>query len=185
MQAWQHGSAHAEEFEHGLASQDLLRRLIGNIYPMLVPDSGIQPRLDFDGTREAVSFLGNAPVVTGGGGRFRFKVFVDRQRDRTDLVASSAPELGDPQAGSMTTRTAMLSNIDHAEFSYLEEAATPQGPQWRDSWTGRGDLPRLVRIRIKFRPGEARSWPELLIAPRITADVSCVYDPVTLRCRGR
>lgn len=185
LQAWQHGSAHAEDFEHGLASQDLLRRLIGNIYPMLVPDSGTEPRLDFDGTQEAISFLGSAPIVIGGGGRFRFKVFVDRQRDRTDLVVSSAPELADPQDASMATKTAMLSDIDRAEFAYLDAAAAQTGVQWRDSWARRGALPSLVRVRVKFRSGDARSWPELLIAPRITADVSCVYDPVTLRCRGR
>jgi general secretion pathway protein J len=185
LQAWQRGGAHAENLEHNLASQDLLRRMIGNIYPMLVPDSGVQPRIDFEGGREAIGFLGNAPIVTGGGGRFRFKVFAERRQGRTDLVMSSAPELGNPQDSAMTNKTALLSDIDGIEFSYLGGVVTPQGAPWQDSWIGRTELPRLVRIRVGFHSGDARSWPELLIAPRITADVSCVYDPVTLRCRGR
>ena len=97
LQAWQHGSAHTEHVEHSMISQDLLRRMIGNIYPMLVTDGGTQPRIDFDGTKEAVSFLGNAPIVASGGGRFRFKFFVERQQDRTDLIMSAVPELANPQ----------------------------------------------------------------------------------------
>jgi len=184
LQAWQRGGAHAEDLEHELASQDLLRRMIGNIYPMLGADGAVQPRLDFEGGREAISFLGSAPIVTGGGGRFRFKVSAEQRQGRTDLVMSSSPELGDPDR-SMATKTTLLTDIEGIEFGYLGETKTPQGVPWQDSWIGRSELPRLVRIRVGFHSGDARAWPELLIAPRIRADVSCVYDPVTLRCRGR
>jgi general secretion pathway protein J len=185
LQAWQHGSAHAENTEHSMISQDLLRRMIGNIYPMLVADGGIQPRIDFDGTKEAISFLGNAPISAGGGGRFRLKVFVERQQSRTDLLMSARPELANPQDSSMTTRTVLLSDLDRAEFSYFCDAAAERSAKWQDSWTRRSDIPSLVRIRVAFRSGDARSWPELLVAPRIATDVSCIYDPMTKRCRGR
>ena len=85
----------------------------------------------------------------------------------------------------MTTRTPLVSDIDGAEFSYFGEAAAGRGAQWQDSWTQRGDMPGLVRIRVAFRSGDTRLWPELLIAPHIAADVSCTYDPITKRCRGR
>jgi general secretion pathway protein J len=185
LHAWKHGSAHAEHFEHSMVSQDLMRRMIGNIYPMLVTDGGTQPRIDFDGARDAIGFLGNAPIVASGGGRFRYRFFVERQRERSDLVLSSTPELADPQGMSMTTRTLLLSDIDRAEFSYFGEAGAERSVQWHDSWTQRSDMPKLVRVRVAFRSGDARLWPELLIAPRIAADVSCIYDPLTMRCRGR
>jgi general secretion pathway protein J len=185
LHAWQHGTAHAEHFDHTMISQDLLRRMIGNIYPMLVVDVGTQPRIDFDGTKDVVSFLGSAPIVASGGGRFRFRLFVERQQDRTDLMMSSTPELANPQDSSMTTRTLLLSDIERAEFSYFGETATERSAQWHDSWMQRSDMPKLVRIRVAFRSGDARLWPELLIAPRIAADVSCIYDPLTTRCRGR
>jgi general secretion pathway protein J len=185
LQAWQHGSTNAEQFEHSLVTQDLLRRLIGNIYPMYVTESGGQRQIDFDGSKTAVSFLGNAPIVMGGAGRFRFKVLVEQKQSRTDLVLSATPELASPQGSSTTTRTLLLSDIDRAEFSYFDAAATGQSAQWRDSWTQRSTLPGLVRIRIGLHSGDARFWPELLIAPRIAADVGCIYDLMTRRCRGR
>jgi general secretion pathway protein J len=123
--------------------------------------------------------------VASGGGRFRFRFFVERQQDRTDLVMSSNPELANPQDSSMTAKTLLIADIDRAEFSYFGEAATERNAKWHDSWTQRSDMPRLVRIRVAFHSGDARRWPELLIAPRIAADVSCIYDPITMRCRGR
>jgi general secretion pathway protein J len=185
LQAWQHGSAHTEYFEHNMISQDLLRRMIGNIYPMLVTDGETQPRIDFDGSQEAISFLGSAPMVAGGGGRFRLSFLVERQESRTDLIMSARPELANPQDSSMTIRTVLLSDIDRAEFSYFGDAAAERSEKWQPSWTRRSDIPRLIRIRVAFRSGDARLWPELLIAPRIAADVSCVYDSMTKRCRGR
>jgi len=184
VKAWQLGSAHAEQFEHDLVAQDLLRRLIGNVYPMLVQD-GVNQRLDFEGDKEAVSFLGQAPVVASGGGRFRYKLQVERQHDRTDLVMSAAPELASLQGTAMARRTVLLSDIDGAEFSYFGDGEAGQTLQWQDSWRQRVAMPRLMRLRVAFRSKDARAWPDLLIAPRITADVGCVYDPMTRRCRGR
>lgn len=184
LHAWKRGSAHVEHVEHSMISQDLVRRLIGNLYPMVVTKGG-SPRIDFDGSKDGVSLLGNAPIVANGGGRFRFRFSVERQQDRTDLVMRSTPELADPQESAMTTRTLLLSDIDRAEFSYLGEVAAGRSVQWSDHWTRRSDVPKLVRVRVVFRSGDERVWPELLVAPRIAADVSCIYDPITMRCRGR
>jgi general secretion pathway protein J len=167
-----------------LTAQDLLRRLIGNIYPMFVLD-GASQQLDFDGGKEAVSFLGNAPIVASGGGRFRHKIFVERHEDRKDLIMNAAPELTSEQGTAMTRRTLLLSDTDRVEFAYFGKGKAKRGLRWQDSWVQRIDVPRLVRIRVTFGSADQRSWPELLIAPRITADVSCVYDPGTLRCRRR
>jgi general secretion pathway protein J len=183
LHAWQRGSAHAEQFENSMMSQDLLRQTIGNLYPMLIADGG-PPRIDFDGTRDAVSFLGSAPIVANGGGRFRFRFSVERRQDRTDLVMSSSPELGGPRDSPMATKRLLLSDIDRAEFSYFGEAAE-RSVQWSDNWSRRSEIPRLVRVRVTFRSDDARVWPELLIAPRVRADVNCIYDPITMRCRGR
>lgn len=185
LHAWQYGSARAEHFERSLVSQELLRRIIGNIYPMLVTDGGVQSWVDFDGSKEAVSFLGDAPIVAGGAGRFLLKIFVERQESRTDLVMSARPELANPQDSSMTTKTILLPDIDHVELSYFGGAAAERNVKWQDDWKRRTDMPTLVRIRVALRSGDARSWPDLVIAPRITADVSCIYDQMTKRCRGR
>ena len=185
LRAWQQGGVHAEHLEHALVSQDLLRRMISNVYPLFVADNPTEARVDFDGVKDSVSFLGDAPIVAGGGGRFRFTVFVERKRDQVDLVLSSTPELAGPQDLSMTTKISLVSDVDGVDFSFSGDVAVGRSFQWVDNWNKRSDLPKLIRVRVAFRSGDTRQWPELLIAPRIAADVGCIYDAITKRCRGR
>jgi general secretion pathway protein J len=184
LRAWQIGSSQGELLARSTAAQDALRRLIGNAYPMLIANGGNNPSIDFEGAQETMSFLGDAPVVTGGAGRFRFKLFSEHNQGQTDLIISSSPELANPQDASMTTKSVLAADIDRVEFSYSQGGAGPQ-MKWSNSWPKRGELPMLVRVHVVFRSGAERLWPDLLIAPRIAADVSCVYDSISKRCRGR
>ena len=184
LRAWQRGTAHAVQFEGILVTQDLLRRLIGNLYPMLVTEGSTQ-RLDFEGSAQAINFLSNAPLVAAGGGRFRYRIFVERRQDRADLIMSATPELAGPTDSTMTRRTVLLSSIENAEFAYFGEGISDRHMQWQDKWAQRVDGPSLLRIRVAFAAANGQLWPDLVIAPRITADVSCLYDPGTMRCRGR
>ncbi|WP_316228463.1 hypothetical protein [Bradyrhizobium sp. SZCCHNR1039] len=151
---------------------------------MTSADNALQHRVDFEGTREAVEFLSDAPAVFGGAGRFRFKLFVDHAREQTDLVMVAAPELASAQDAA-ATRTLLVSDIDHAELAYFGATAPGAPKQWNDSWRKQSDIPGLVRLRVAYRASDPRSWPELLVSLRVRADVSCVYDPITMRCRGR
>jgi general secretion pathway protein J len=185
LQAWKHGGGRAEDIQHMMVSQELLRRMIGDIYPMYVTDAAAGPRIDFDGTKDALNLLASAPTSANTGGRFRFKLSVERRSGESDLVLSAIPELARSQDTAMGTRTVLLRDIDHADFSYFGRQAGERNPQWGEIWSKRNEMPALVRVRIAFRSGDARSWPDLVVAPRATADVSCVYDPLTMRCRGR
>src|SRR6185437_2203309 len=157
LHVWRSGSVHAEQFERSLISQDLLRRTIGNLYPMAVMKEGNQPQIVFDGTKGAVVFLSNAPTVAAAGGRFRYKIFVERRDDRADMMMTATPELADMQDASTTTKTLLLPDIDQAAFSYLGEARKEKDLRWNDNWEERSDVPRLVRIRVSFRSGDTRT----------------------------
>jgi general secretion pathway protein J len=184
VRAWRSGSARSDELQRSVVAQQLLRRLLGNSYPMIVADNAPQPRVDFDGTRDTVEFLSDAPIVSGDAGRFRFKLFVNRTRERTDLVMTAAPELAGTEDAS-ATRTVVVSDLDHVELAYFGAPAPGTSAQWNDSWQKQSDMPSLLRLRVSFPANDPRTWPDLLIAPRVRADVSCVYDPITTRCRGR
>ncbi|MGJ5176504.1 prepilin-type N-terminal cleavage/methylation domain-containing protein [Bradyrhizobium oligotrophicum] len=182
VQAWRSGSARAESFQRERAAQDVLRRLIGNLYPMMLGEGAAQRRIDVDGQAESLEFLSDAPAVSGGAGRFRFKLFADRKRDGVDLVLQARPELAVRQD---TERTLLVSDIDRIELSYAARATGDVHAAWSTSWKDQSEAPGLIRLRVLMRPGDARHWPELVIAPRVQADVACVYDPLTMRCRGR
>ena len=185
LRAWTRASANIEQLDQSLVVQDVLRRIIGNLYPMTVTDNGGPPLVDFDGSRDAVAFLSDGPLVATGAGRFRYRIFVERRNEQNDLVLTAAPELARAGDRSMVVRTLLLAGIDSAEFSYLEAMKPEQGPRWADSWSKRSSIPALIRLRLTFRANDKHPWPELLIAPRILADVGCVYDAITKRCQGR
>ena len=44
-------------------------------------------------------------------------------------------------------------------------------------------LPKLVRIDVIFREDDPRKWPQMIVAPRISLDASCVRDPNQAYCR--
>jgi len=184
LKAWNKTSAGIEQLDRTVVAQDVLRRIVGNLYPMTISENGDQPLVDLDGSRGALTFLGSAPLVAGGAGRFRYKLGVEDRGSQKNLVLTSAPELEVSEDRSMAAKTVLLSDIARVEFSYFGEVKANQAGEWVESWTRRSDMPRLVRIRVAF-PDEARAWPELLVAPRVHADVGCVYDSITMRCKGR
>ncbi len=59
------------------------------------------------------------------------------------------------------TDTELLHNVDHIELSYWPRQ---DGTRWQPGWDAR-DLPALVRIRIVFRQGDPRQWPDIVAAP--------------------
>jgi len=183
LKAWNKTSASIEQLDRAAMVQDVLRRIVGGLYPMANSENGAQPLVDFSGSRDGMSFLGNAPLVMGGAGRFRYELVVERRDQQSNLVLNATPELANDR--SLPAKTLLLSDIARVEFSYLGEAKGNQAGNWTDGWTRRSDTPRLVRIRVAFRSDNARAWPELLIAPRVLADVGCVYDSITMRCQGR
>jgi len=185
MTAWQRGTERSEQIHTSMLVQDLLRRLIGQAYPLLLADGTGTGRVDFAGTATSLDFLAPVPIALASGGRARFKLAIERRGESSDLVLTSRPELAAPDAPAELSRKTLLATVAAAEFAYFGAAQSRTGAEWYDRWSGELNLPALVRVRVSFARSDPRLWPDLTIAPRITADVSCEYDPLTKLCRGR
>jgi general secretion pathway protein J len=178
-------SRRADRADHGLVAQNILRRMIRDAYPFFLQDDQSRPHVDFEGAKEFISFLGDAPLVIGRSGRYRFNLSLDHHGGQTDLILTSMLELNKRSDKQTSVKTVLIDDIAGANMSYFGVAAVGQSAQWHDRWVQQSELPKLIRIRLSFRSGDTRSWPELVVAPRVYADVNCTYDPVTRRCRGR
>jgi general secretion pathway protein J len=183
--AWQRGTDRSDQIHASMAVQELLRRLIGEAYPLLLSGGAGNGWIDFAGTATSLDFLAPVPVALASGGRARFTLTIDRHGDLSDLVLTSRPELADGNAKAALQRKTVLATIEAADLSYFGAARSERTALWRDHWSGEMTLPALVRVRVRFARSDPRLWPDLVIAPRITADVGCVYDPLTKLCRGR
>jgi general secretion pathway protein J len=183
--AWGRGGAHADQADHVMFVQSLVRRLLEDAYPEYVSNGPADGHANFEGTATSVSFLATTPAALGGGGRSHFALSGAQKEGRKSLVLTSKQELADDDETPAPARTILLSDIAGVEFSYFGRTRSDKGPQWRNFWTGESSLPQLIRVQIQFPQADARAWPDLLVAPRITVDVGCAFDPLTKRCRGR
>jgi general secretion pathway protein J len=183
--AWQRGGERSDQIHTSMLVQDLLRRLIGQAYPLLLADGTGSGHVDFSGEATAIDFLAPVPVALASGGRARFKLVIERRGHGSDLVLTSQPELAAGEAARDLTRRTLLASVVAADFAYFGAPQSQSVAGWHENWSGELSLPALVRVRVRFARGDPRLWPDLTIASRIGADVSCEYDPLTKLCRGR
>ena len=170
MRAWERGTSSADAVDQVRIVQDLMRRQIERSCPRHRAAAGPQdpPRVDFTGDAAGLAFLAPAPGAAGG----------------VPCVATSLSVAADGRLKQLVlyinrTSTALLHGVQGIELSYRAGDGV-----WRGGWSGETALPMLVRLRVTFPKEDNRVWPELFIAPRISAEADCTYDPATKSCRG-
>jgi general secretion pathway protein J len=183
IKAWQREATHAEAIDQVRHAATMLRKVIEDAYPYYALGSDGRNRIEFQGTSEYLVMIAPAPLALGGIGRVKVRVFLERRGDQQDLMLSSEPELADGTSPRATTP--LIANVKAVAMSYLQGIGSASDATWQKEWMLASRLPQLVRLDITFHDGDARSWPELVVAPRIDVDVGCIYDALTRRCRGR
>jgi len=183
--AWKRGNDHASRLEESVHAHSLLRRLIDAAYPSFIELPAGAGYVEFEGDAQSLNFLSEGPMSLDKGGRFHFTLFTESRSEQTHLVLSSRPELAFPGNSAMSTRRTLLANIAKVNFAYFGRKRGGGPTQWHEDWRKEREFPELVRVEVTFGGGDAGIWPALIIRPRIEADVSCVYDTLAKRCRGR
>jgi general secretion pathway protein J len=181
--AWLHSESRFFDTNKIQHVQTFLQKQISQIYPKFMSAVGSDARVDFDGRRDTLQFLSPVPEALDNGGRAYTKLSVVQSGNDVQLVMTQREELAWNESAKMPSNI-LIKGLKSAEFSYFGKDATQTLPSWHDSWLGKQELPKLIRVRAKFDDGK-RSWPELIVAPRISVDVGCVYDPLTKYCQGR
>ena len=175
-----------------VAVQRFLRQALESAYPRH-PHTG-DPTTEFglEGAPQELRFIAPMPQSAGAAGYYRYEVLVETTQASKNLIVrwtadrhhgGSWAAAQDSSGGSEV----LIKGIAAVEWGYLQPPDPADGnlaaPRWLASWTSNPKLPSLVRLRVQFPRGDPRSWPELLVAPRIDADTSCRFDPVSQTCR--
>lgn len=152
---------------------------LARLYPKYVTVSPTESYVDFDGTAHAMTFFSTAQSQTG----FLMRDTLEEVRDGDTLSMriESVPELtrGGTIAQTLLTRLALV------EFSYYGIAGDAKEAAWHPEWQRQAGPPQLVRIHVAAADPGAPTLPDLIVAPRVAADVGCLYDSVTKFCQGR
>ena len=183
--AWERSEATASQTDEIAAAQSFLRRELADAYPRLTTADPTRSRVYFEGARDSLQFLAPALPLLAPGGKGRFALMAANRSGRNELRVVSRFELAREEATSALTDGILVSGFERVEYGYFGTDRPQEPSSWQDDWAERGTLPELVRIRVKFASSDPRVWPDLVIAPRLTVDANCLYDPVTRRCRGR
>lgn len=173
-----------------------LRGLIGQAYPAFASADPGDRRLLFEGGPHGMLLVAPLPGLLPEGA---WAVAHLALADGPPAPASASVSTQAPGAGKALTLTwrldlpgadgrpsplraeRLLPRVTALRLAYFGPPEPGAPPAWLDHWVGRERLPALVRVVVE-RDGVA--WPEIVVAPRVTASAACVYDaaaPVCLR----
>jgi general secretion pathway protein J len=158
------------------ATQAVVRHLVEHAFALVVNDSS-SPSIQFEGTAEKIDFLGPAQDSHRPSEIQRYRLTLAQNGD---LVLSSISDLAaDPDAPPHDV--VLMKNIQSLDLDYFGPGGTDGTPQWQPTWKSRPSLPKLVRLRLNFMPGDMRWWPTMIVSPAASVDLKCGHS-VTGQC---
>lgn len=180
---WEESERHNEGGNELRLAQMRLRGNIAQAWPYFDVTDPSNPHIRFRGHPNSLAFLAPVPQELAPGGYADVTITAVSTKRKTDLVMRIRPELA--LVGASIREEKLVSGFSELRLSYFGADAPNLAPVWHDEWHDRRYLPDLVRIEGNFSPEDGRIWPEFIVAPKIGADVSCVFDPLTHFCQGR
>lgn len=158
---WQTGQISSDELSTMEATEGLLRRVIASAPAAAQRTPGAAQTNLFRGSADSMRFVGPAPALAMPEGLYEItlairngKLLLTWNAFRSDLGTLSK------RAGEQV----LVSGLSDAAFAYR----SPGSATWASSWSTPTSSPALVMIRLG-RANDARRWPDLVVAPRLTA----------------
>ena len=170
---WETGQARLDASTRVQVVQDFVRRQLGQAMPLIevTDDPGTSGGLLFKGEQDRLRFVSLLPEHFGAGAWLM------------ELGLSEPAQVGAPgdlvvrwrqldQTGEADTtpppeERILIEGVARLEIAYFGGSLADQEPGWWQQWQQQQSLPTLIRLRVGFPEGDARSWPELLVAPMV------------------
>ena len=123
---------------------------------------GAPVSMGFEGRADTITLVGQLPSGLGSTRRVDMMIYLKASR----IVISWTPHRHDPPEVAKPTPTAteLIRGVDRLEFAYWGSAGEGLPSAWLARWDG-PDLPKLIRVRVRFASGDDRHWPDLIAAP--------------------
>lgn len=172
----------SEMIEQVATAQDLLRARIEQMRPQVDP-RGAGDTIAMVGLRDEVTFT--APGIAAGGAHQLQAIRLKRTAGG-QLVLYTAPLLAGPDIRTPSvagwSAAPLLGGVQTVELAYYGADRITGQDVWQDRWLGRAQPPKLVRMRLGFGAGDARSWPVLIVRPMSGVRLACPDGRQSLDC---
>jgi general secretion pathway protein J len=162
------------------SAQSMLRDRLEQAYSVILYFAS-PPTVDFRGSGETVSFLASPPYVSRPAAIRRYSLSLDAAGE---LLLASVTDAAPNEAPADRVQV-LLRGVRAIDLAYFGVRTGETKPSWGPIWRDQPALPELVRVRLAFRPGDPRQWPDLIVRPRMTIDANCRIDLGSHHCRGR
>jgi general secretion pathway protein J len=184
---WERERRQLDQWSELQTVQELVRRMLSEAVPLAgTASSGGQQSGAFLGSEDEVKFVGPPPAQSLVGGIYQYGLASRLEPDGTRLVltwrlrtpegpkrrrrvSNDEPEGMDMEQLQEGDEVVLAERLASVRFSFFGAEEQGSAARWRDRWQDPTRLPLLIRLAIAFPPGDRRVWPELTIAPRITA----------------
>lgn len=170
-----------------LRVQEFLREIITAAYPAAVRRPDGSTLVAFSGAARSLELAGVLPQSAAIGGFQRIRIWVAESEGNKRLMLAWRPERNDYRFGERTgsgNESVLIEHVEELTLAYYGRLRGQQREAWHNEWRDQVELPRLVRVGFRGGAGEP-SLPDVVAAPRIDVDATCVLDPLTKGCRGR
>jgi len=177
---WERVDAHAASAQSLSSAQNDLRDRLEHAFARTDYQSS-PPYVDFGGDETSADFLA-PPADSGRPAALRHYILAVTAGG--DLTLTSQSDLASDTRADRQDQV-LLRGVQQLDLAYFGPAGADPVARWRSRWRQQPGLPRLIRVRLAFRAGDPRQWPDLIVAPAATIDSECVLDVALHRCRGR
>jgi general secretion pathway protein J len=171
IRSWQAVDVHTERSEELRLVLGFLRSQLGQARGLIYTDAERRQHLSFVGEAGRLSWVAPFPGYLPQAGLYWFTLETVRVGSRRQLRLEY--EVFDPQGDHHATDgdrapIVLHDDMEAVEFAYLDRDPVADRAHWESHWERSDRLPSLIRLRFSPGDAEARAWPELLVAPRLS-----------------
>lgn len=183
---WEREQTQLEQWAEMQAVQDVLRRMVGEAWPLNVPTVADKQGVAFVGSSNSIEFLGPPPAQSQAGGIYQYGLLSRIGPNGASLVLTwrlhgpdgtqrqgrrgSAGRIRRQESGDYK-EVVLVDGVANVEFSYFGGGGDDIKPRWNNRWEDAAQLPLLVRMHVQFPAGDRRRWPDLVVALAITGSL--------------
>ena len=99
-----------------------------------------------------------------------FSLRLEAGADRRGLILDwwlDRPDASEPIDPASVGTATLLDDVESIALGFYGPPPDGGEPAWSPDWPPAAGLPALIRLRVVFPPGDGRTWPDLVIAPRL------------------
>jgi general secretion pathway protein J len=170
---WETGETRLEAGARVQVVQDFLRRQLSQTMPLIevTSDPRASGGLLFAGEVDRLRFVSLLPEQLGAGAWLMELALSETAQAGApgDLVIRWRPLnlTGEADTAPPAEERVLIEGVESLKIAYFGGSLAHQAPSWWQQWRQQRSLPSLVRLRVGFPKGDARVWPELIVAPMV------------------